>query len=193
VPALASVPILNDIKGPGKDKRGPMSRALVLNASFEPLCVVSTRRALLLVLDEKAELIHDTGLQFHAQLVAFPEPSVVRLAHYIKVPYQARIALNRRAVFARDGHRCQYCGSAAENIDHVIPRSRGGPHAWDNVVAACRPCNTRKRDRLVEESGMKLRRKPSAPRERTWILVAGGGVRPDWEPYLGVSSATLSA
>jgi 5-methylcytosine-specific restriction endonuclease McrA len=172
VPALASVPILNDIKGPGKDKRGPMSRALVLNASFEPLCVVSTRRA---------------------QLVAFPEPSVVRLAHYIKVPYQARIALNRRAVFARDGHRCQYCGSAAENIDHVIPRSRGGPHAWDNVVAACRPCNTRKRDRLLEESGMKLRRKPSAPRERTWILVAGGGVRPDWEPYLGVSSATLSA
>jgi 5-methylcytosine-specific restriction endonuclease McrA len=170
-----------------------MSRALVLNASFEPLCVVSTRRALLLVLDEKAELLHDTGQQFHAQLVAFPEPSVVRLAHYIRVPYQARIALNRRAVFARDGHRCQYCGSAAENIDHVIPRSRGGPHAWDNVVAACRPCNTRKRDRLLEESGMKLRRKPSPPRERTWILVAGGGVRPDWEPYLGVSSLGVSS
>ena len=102
-----------------------MSRALVLNASFEPLCVVSTRRALLLVLDAKAELLHDTGRRFHAQRIAIPEPSVVRLAHYVKVPYQARIALNRRAVFARDGHRCQYCGSAAENIDHVIPRSRG--------------------------------------------------------------------
>jgi 5-methylcytosine-specific restriction endonuclease McrA len=170
-----------------------MSRALVLNASFEPLCVVSTRRALLLVLDDKAELLHDTGQQFHAQRLAVPEPSVVRLAHYVKVPYQARIALNRRAVFARDAHRCQYCGSAAENIDHVIPRSKGGSHSWDNVVAACRPCNTRKRDRLLDESGMKLRRKPSAPRERTWILVASGAVRPDWEPYLGVSSATLSA
>jgi 5-methylcytosine-specific restriction endonuclease McrA len=170
-----------------------VSRALVLNASFEPLCVVSARRALLLVLDAKAELLHGTGRQFRSERAAFPEPSVVRLDHYIKVPYQTRIALNRRAVFARDGHRCQYCGSAAENIDHVIPRSRGGSHAWDNVVAACRRCNTRKRDRLLEESGMKLRHTPSVPRERAWMLVASGLVRPDWEPYLGISSATLSA
>jgi 5-methylcytosine-specific restriction endonuclease McrA len=151
---------------------------------------------LLLVLDEKAELVCDTGRQFHSERSAVAEPSVVRLAHYVRVPYQARIALNRRAVFARDGHRCQYCGGAAENIDHVIPRSKGGPHAWDNVVAACRPCNSRKRDRLLEDSGMKLRRKPAIPRERTWILVASGSVRPDWEPYLGPSLAaaeTLSA
>jgi 5-methylcytosine-specific restriction endonuclease McrA len=170
-----------------------MSRALVLNASYEPLCVVSTRRALLLLLDAKAELVHATDRLFHSERCAFAEPSVVRLAYYVKVPYQARIALNRRAVFARDGHRCQYCGASAENIDHVIPRSRGGLHVWDNVVAACRPCNTRKRDRLLEESGLKLRRTPSVPRERAWILVAGGGVRPDWEPYLGVSTASLSA
>jgi 5-methylcytosine-specific restriction endonuclease McrA len=174
-----------------------VSRALVLNASFEPLCVVSTRRALLMVLDQKAEPLHMTGRQFHSERAVFAEPSVVRLAHYVRVPYQARIALNRRAVFARDNHRCQYCGSAAENIDHVIPRSKGGPHAWDNVVAACRPCNSRKRDRLLEESGMKLRRIPSIPRERSWILVASGTVQPDWEPYLGVNSmpaaATLSA
>jgi len=170
-----------------------MSRALILNASFEPLCVVSTRRALMLVLAEKAELLHGTGQHVHSERIAIPEPSVVRLAYYVKVPYQARIALNRRAVFARDGHRCQYCGSAAENIDHIIPRSKGGPHAWDNVVAACRPCNTRKRDRMLDETGMHLRRKPTTPRERTWILVASGTVRPDWEPYLGVSSATLSA
>lgn len=174
-----------------------MSRALVLNASFEPLCVVSTRRALLLVLDEKAELVHVTGRHFRSERHIFAEPSVVRLAHYVRVPYQTRIALNRRAVFARDNHRCQYCGSAAENIDHVIPRSKGGPHAWDNVVAACRPCNSRKRDRLLEDSGMKLRRKPTIPRERTWILVATGTVQPDWEPYLTGSmipaAETLSA
>jgi 5-methylcytosine-specific restriction endonuclease McrA len=169
-----------------------MSRALVLNATFEPLCVVSTRRALVLVLDCKAELVHATDRYFHSERAAFAEPSVVRLSHYVKVPYQARVALNRRAVFARDGHRCQYCGAAAENIDHVVPRSKGGSHTWDNVVAACRRCNTRKEDRLLHDSGLTLRCKPVAPRERGWILVATGGSRPDWEPYLGLESS-LSA
>jgi 5-methylcytosine-specific restriction endonuclease McrA len=170
-----------------------MSRALVLNATYEPLCVVSTRRALLLVLDDKAAMVSATENVFRAERITVPEPSVVRLNTFVKVPYQARIALNRRAVFARDGHRCQYCGASAENIDHVIPKSKGGPHAWDNVVAACRPCNTRKRDRMLEDSGMHLRRPPTIPRERAWILVASGAVRPDWEPYLGGASTILSA
>jgi 5-methylcytosine-specific restriction endonuclease McrA len=154
---------------------------------------VSTRRALVLVLDEKAELIHSTSGVFRSERVSFAEPSVVRLWHYVKVPFQARVALNRRAVFARDGHRCQYCGDSAENIDHVIPRSRGGLHAWDNVVASCRPCNARKRDHLLEESGMRLRHHPTVPRQRTFILVASGAIRSEWEPYLGQRSASLSA
>lgn len=170
-----------------------MSRALVLNASFEPLCVVATKRALMLVLDEKAELLESTGNRVHSERFAFDEPSVVRLVYYVKVPYQARVALNRRAVFARDGHRCQYCGAAAENIDHVVPRSKGGPHTWDNVVAACRPCNTRKEDRLLSETSLTLRRLPVVPRERLWVLVAVGSVRPDWEPYLGVGSLAASS
>jgi 5-methylcytosine-specific restriction endonuclease McrA len=169
-----------------------MSRALVLNATYEPLCVVPTRRALVLVMDDKAELLHSTERVFHSERAAFPEPSVVRLGYFVKVPYQARVALNRRAVFARDNHRCQYCGKAAENIDHVVPRSKGGTHTWDNVVAACRRCNTRKEDRLLHESGLTLRRRPTMPRERGWILVASGSMRPDWEPYLGLSSS-LSA
>src|SRR5438270_13306814 len=112
-----------------------MSRALVLNASFEPLCVVSCRRALILVMAEKAELIHATDNVYRSERRTVPEPSVVRLCHYVKVPYQARVALNRRAVFARDNNRCQYCGAAAENIDHVIPRTKGGPHTWAAGVA----------------------------------------------------------
>ena len=145
----------------------------------------------MLLLAEKAELITSTEAVFHSERASFPEPSVVRLTYYVKVPYQARVALNRRAVFARDGHRCQYCGATAENIDHVVPRSRGGTHTWENVVAACRPCNTRKEDRYLHETTMKLKRPPRAPRApRVWILVATGGVRPDWEPYLG---AALSA
>jgi len=169
-----------------------MTQSLVLNATYEPLCVVSSRRALMLILDEKAELVHATDGLFRAARASFPEPSVVRLWHFVKVPYQARISLNRRAVFARDDHRCQYCGASAENIDHVVPRSRGGMHVWDNVVASCRPCNTRKRDRLLEESGLRLRRLPVPPRTRTWILVASGSIRSDWEPYLGTGAASAS-
>jgi len=170
-----------------------VTQSLVLNATFEPLCVVSTRRALLLVLEGKAEMMSATGRVFRAARITVDEPSVVRLVYFVRVPFQARVALNRRAVFARDGHRCQYCGASAENIDHVVPRSRGGSHSWDNVVAACRPCNTAKRDRMLEESGMKLRRPPVVPRERTWILVASGAIRPDWEPYLPSVAAGLTA
>ena len=95
-------------------------------------------------------------------------------------------------MFVRDGHRCQYCGANAENIDHIVPRSRGGEHVWENVVAACRPCNTRKEDRLLHEVGFVLRRKPMAPRELTWVIVAVGTVHPHWEPYLQPGAA-LSA
>src|SRR4051794_36194691 len=163
-------------------------KALVLNATYEPLCVVSARRALLLVLKEKAEVLHATDRAFHSERAALPVPSVIRLTYFVKVPFRARAALSRRAVFARDDHRCQYCGAAAENIDHVIPRSRGGPHTWENVVAACRPCNARKEDRLVHEAGMALRKRPPAPRELTWIIVAvatASRTAPDeWLAYL---------
>ena len=161
-----------------------MSRALVLNASFEPLCVVSTRRALLLVLDDKAETIESTGVVLHSPSIAVDEPSIVRLIAYVKVPYRARVALNRRSVFARDGHRCQYCGDPAENIDHVIPRSRGGEHTWENVVAACRPCNARKEDRLLHETQMRLRRPPFTPTGRVWTLLSLGSLRPEWEQWI---------
>ena len=115
-----------------------MGRALLLNASFEPLCVVPMRRAVVLVLKEKAEIVARNGAELHSERVTLPVPSVIRLHHFVRVPYRNRVPLSRRAVFARDGHRCQYCNRAAENIDHVVPRSRGGPHAWDNVVASCR-------------------------------------------------------
>lgn len=169
-----------------------MTRALVLNASYEPLCVVSARRALVLVMSEKAELVHATDRVYHSERRAVPEPSVVRLSYFVKVPYQARVTLNRRAVFARDDNRCQYCGAQAENLDHVIPRSKGGPHTWENVVAACRPCNARKQDRYLHETSFQLRRQPVAPRHRTWVMLATGQARPDWEPYLNLSSS-LSA
>ena len=163
----------------------PMRRALVLNATYEPLGIVSARRALLLVLDTRAELVHATERVFRAERVSVPEPSVVRLVRYVKVPRDYRVAVNRRTVFARDASTCQYCGASAENLDHVIPRSKGGPHTWENVVAACRPCNTRKEDRLPHEAGMVLRSTPIAPRHRVQLLALCGSTSDDWIDYLG--------
>lgn len=164
-------------------------RALVLNATFEPLGIVSTRRALLLILATKAEMVHATDRLFRSERSALPEPSIVRLSRYVRVPHDRTLAVNRRTVFARDSHRCQYCGSTAESIDHVVPRSRGGLHSWDNVVAACRPCNTRKEDRLPHEVGLVLRNQPVAPRKRVWLLSANGTPE-EWVPYLGEQSLT---
>lgn len=163
-----------------------MGRALLLNATFEPLCVVPARRAVVLVLKERAEILERNGMELRSARVTIPVPSVIRLTRFVRVPFRTVVPLSRRAVFARDGGRCQYCGRAAENLDHVVPRSRGGLHAWENVVAACRPCNARKEDRLLAECGMALRRPPAVPHLATWFVAAAGRVDPAWEPYLGV-------
>lgn len=160
-----------------------MNRTLLLNATFEPLCLVSFRRAIVLVLKDKAEVVARNGAEFHAERVSIPCPSVIRLVHFVRVPYRSRVPLSRRAVFARDGHRCQYCDRPAENLDHVIPRSRGGEHTWENVVAACRPCNSRKENRYLHETDLRLRRPPVAPRS-AWAVTSGGPVDPAWEPFL---------
>jgi 5-methylcytosine-specific restriction endonuclease McrA len=161
---------------------------LVLNATFEPLSVVSERRAVVLVLDRKADVVHDTGAVLHSARLEVVVPSVIRLRAFVRVPYRWRAPLNRRSVFARDEYRCQYCGDPAESIDHVIPRSRGGEHTWENVVAACRPCNVRKRDRLLHETSMRLYRAPDVPRGLAWIALTVGPVPDAWTPYLSFAA-----
>ena len=162
-----------------------MPRALVLNASLEPLSVVPVRRALVLVLRDRADVLATNGAIWRSEAVVMPSPSVVRLRRYVRVPYQRRIPVNRRTVFQRDGHRCQYCGRQAENLDHVVPRSQGGGHSWLNVVAACRRCNTKKGGRTPAEAGLSLVTKPRFHRPDTWVSAAiGGVVDPGWEPYV---------
>jgi 5-methylcytosine-specific restriction endonuclease McrA len=109
---------------------------------------------------------------------------VIRLLRYVRVPYQRRVPLSRRAVFIRDRHTCQYCGAPAENLDHVLPRSRGGSHTWENVVGACRRCNTRKGDCTLEEAGLRLVAVPRAPRLDGWVLIGLAQPHPSWHPYL---------
>jgi 5-methylcytosine-specific restriction endonuclease McrA len=161
-------------------------RTLLLNATFEPLCVVSLRRAVVLVLKDKAEIVARDVAELHSARLNVPCPSVIRLVHYVRVPYRTRAPLSRRAVFARDEHRCQYCNRPAENIDHVIPRSRGGEHTWENVVASCRPCNARKENRYLHETDLRLRRLPVAPHS-SWVVTSGGPIDPAWQPYLATA------
>lgn len=161
-----------------------MAGALLLNATFEPLCVVSPRRAVVLMLKNKAEMIEAGDSSFHSERQALPVPSVLRLTNYVRVPHRSAVPLTRRAIFARDQSRCQYCGRVAENIDHVVPKSRGGRHAWDNVVASCRPCNARKEDRLLSECDFRLRRVPVAPKATMWVVAATDTIDPSWHAYL---------
>ncbi len=169
-----------------------MVRALVLNATYEPLSVVSGRRAALLVLDERATPVVESSAYLRSATVCLPIPSVVRLRYYVRVPYRRRGSLTRGGIFRRDGGRCQYCERAADSIDHVIPKSRGGTNDWRNMVAACRRCNSHKRDRLPEECGMKLLRRPAPPGEYGWVLAAVGSIPGDWMPYLGDLEVTES-
>lgn len=161
-----------------------MARVLVLNATYEPLAIVTSRRAVVLVLDQKAETLDGTGTWFHAERTAVEVPSVVRLRSMVVVHRSRELAISRRGVFARDGGTCQYCGDRAETLDHVVPRSRGGGHSWENVVAACRPCNVHKADRLLSETRLRLVRMPSVPRRLSWVSVAVTQVPDQWRPWL---------
>jgi 5-methylcytosine-specific restriction endonuclease McrA len=161
-----------------------MVRALVLNATYEPLAVVTARRAVVLVLAEKADAIDGSGAWFHAERLEVEVPSVVRLRAVVRTDRCRELRISRRGVFARDSHSCQYCGDRAETLDHVVPRSRGGSHSWENVVAACRPCNVRKADQLLPDTRLVLRRPPAPPRRMSWVTVMVEQVPDAWRPWL---------
>ena len=168
-----------------------MQQVLVLNASYEPLNVCSVRRAHVLVFKGKAEVIEELGVPLHSASSTFPWPHVIRLITYVRVPRSVQRKISRRALFARDGWRCVYCGSGGGRLtlDHVVPRSRGGESVWENVVTACAPCNHRKGSRTLEEARMKLLRTPRAPAPVLFIHLAASRIPTGWQPYLGAVAA----
>ena len=162
-----------------------MQHVLVLNASYEPLNVCSVRRAHVLVHKGRAELVEQLERPLRSASGAFPWPHVIRLLEYVRVPKAVQRKISRRALFARDEFRCQYCGSSGKlTLDHVVPRSRGGDSIWENVVTSCAPCNLRKGNRLLEEVRMHLRRQPRPPTPTLFVTLAAPTVPETWRPYL---------
>ena len=173
-----------------------MQQVLVLNASYEPLNVTTVRRAHVLVFKGKAEVIEHLEHPLRSATDTYPWPHVIRLVTYVSVPRTVQRKISRRALFARDGWRCVYCGTSGGRLtlDHVVPRSRGGDSVWENVVTSCAPCNLRKADRLLDEAKMELRSPPRQPAPVLFIRLAAPTIPHGWQPYLnGLATATSTA
>jgi 5-methylcytosine-specific restriction endonuclease McrA len=171
-----------------------VQQVLVLNASYEPLNVCSVRRAHVLVFKGKAEVLEDLPRPLRSASDTFRWPHVIRLVTYVRVPRAVKRKISRRALFARDGWRCQYCGSSGKlTLDHVVPRSRGGDSVWENVVTSCAPCNLKKGNRLLEEVEMRLFALPKPPSPALFVTLAAPKVPDRWQPYLSAFGTSTAA
>ena len=171
-----------------------VQQVLVLNASYEPLNVTTVRRAHVLVFKGKAEVVERLERPLQSAADTFPWPHVIRLVQYVRVPRAIKRKISRRALFARDGWRCVYCGTSGGRLtlDHVVPRSRGGGSVWENVVTSCAPCNLRKGNRLPHEVQMELPTPPRPPAPVLFIRLATPKIPTRWERYLAAYGAAAA-
>ncbi len=164
-------------------------RTLVLNAGYEPLGVVSFRRAIMLVLNQKATVLEQNDeLKVRSATGEFELPSVILLSRYVRVPGSRNIPVSRRGVLRRDSNRCAYCSKSATTIDHVQPKSRGGKDTWENLVACCLRCNNKKGDKTLAEIGWALRTAPRMPHGTAWIVRGADHAEPEWHSYLQIAA-----
>ena len=163
----------------------PAKRTLVLNAGYEPLSIVSYRRAMVLVMNGRASVLEqDLHHPVRTLMGEYERPTVIVLKRYVRIPHGRSVPVSRRGVLRRDGHRCAYCQSSASTIDHVIPRSRGGDDSWENLVACCLKCNNIKGDRTPQEMGWSIANPPKAPYGTAWLVRGIERPQPHWEEYL---------
>jgi 5-methylcytosine-specific restriction endonuclease McrA len=148
----------------------PNTTILVLNSSYEPINITNWKRAVVLLLKEKAQVLSNR---------------VIRLLNYVKLPLSRIVSCkpSRSMIYKRDNNTCQYCGAKTRlTIDHVIPRCRGGQDTWENLVVACSTCNTKKGNTLLEQTGMKLARNPMAPYNKMQFTLNDCRI-PEWQEY----------
>ncbi|MDX2303017.1 MAG: HNH endonuclease [Microscillaceae bacterium] len=162
------------------------NKVLILNQDYRALTVCSVQKAFILVYLNKAELIAEaSNLKLRTVTSTYPMPSIIRLYRYVNLPYKG-VMLSRQNIFKRDGGKCQYCGSTKDlTLDHVIPRSKGGRSTWDNLVTACKHCNSKKGDYTPEEASMPLARQPFKPSFIMFLRDFSGPIEENWKPYLG--------
>ena len=161
----------------------------MLNASYEPLNVCSVRRAHVLVFKGKAEVIEDLQQPLRSATDTYPWPHVIRLLHFVRVPRAVKRKISRKALFARDGYMCVYCGSTGKlTLDHVGPRSRGGDSIWENVVTSCAPCNLRKGNRTPEEVQMRMLITPRPPSPALFVTLSAPRGPDRWQPDLAAGA-----
>lgn len=159
-------------------------KVLVLNQSYQPINLISVKKAVILAWRDKVETVEISDLPLRSSTAAYPMPLVVRLKGRVKYDPFRRVELNRRNIFKRDGHTCVYCGSRDDlTLDHVLPKSRGGRSIWENLVTACHICNNKKDCKTPEEAGLTLLKKPKKP---SHILLMTKELKLDekWKPYL---------
>jgi hypothetical protein len=160
-------------------------KVLVLNQDYSAFTICSVPKAFLLVYLKKADLIAESETEkLRSISETFPMPSVIRLHKYVYLPYRG-VMLTRQNIFKRDNHQCQYCGTADDlTLDHVMPKSRGGRTSWDNLVTACKRCNSRKGDFTPDEAGLFLPQKPYKPSFVMFLRDFSGTVDTSWLPFL---------
>ena len=149
----------------------PNTSILVLNSSYEPINITNWKRAIVLLLKEKAQALSNR---------------VIRLVNYVRVPLSRIVSYtpSRTMIYKRDGNKCQYCGATKRlTIDHVIPKSKGGDDSWENLVVACSTCNTKKGDKFLEQTDMKLARQPRAPYNKMQFTLTDCKI-PEWKDYV---------
>ncbi|MAA50999.1 MAG: HNH endonuclease [Candidatus Marinimicrobia bacterium] len=160
-------------------------KVLVLNQSYEPLMVINAKRAIVLIIKEKVKMLEKYSENIRSVQNSFDLPSVIRLNFYVHLKYKD-IVLNRRNILKRDDYRCQYCAKQATplTLDHIVPKNKGGKDSWENLVAACSKCNTRKGDTLLKHMDMKLLKKPRKPSKLFQLQTYVNKKQDNWKQYL---------
>ena len=170
-----------------------MNDVLVLNFTYEALNITTFQRAVKLIFSGKAEIVHDLDRVLTSARWELRMPSIIRMLYYIRRPMQ-KVALTKKNVLLRDDYTCQYCGLRGERmmtVDHVVPRSRGGPSTWENLVCACMRCNNRKNNRSPQDANMSLKRRPKTPKYIPWIQIRRNTFPDEWHKFLFLYNVSI--
>ena len=162
-----------------------IKKVLILNQSYEPLMVINAKRAVILSITDKVEVLENYSDTISSVNLTMFLPSVIRVRNYVRFKKNT-ISLSRKNIFKRDNNTCQYCGNnnGLMTIDHIVPKNKGGRDLWENLVTACSNCNTSKGNKLLKDSELNLLRQPKKPSILFHLQKYVTSYQEAWKPYL---------